>query len=81
LGHPHRRGIAAFNGVPIDLDGAPGKIDNPDLGYAKPRVDRKLCLPVMVQGAVRDFGEEQRVGRPGMGGVLQCTVVLPVVLR
>jgi hypothetical protein len=36
LGHARRRGVAAFPGVAINLDGAPGKIDNPGLGHAEP---------------------------------------------
>jgi hypothetical protein len=67
LGHQRRRGIAAFNGVAINLDCGPEKIDNPDLGGAELGVKGKFRLPVVVERAVRDFDDDERVGRPGMG--------------
>jgi hypothetical protein len=57
-------GVAPTLRVAMDVEVAPGDIDDPDLRYLEAGVKGQLGVAVVGQAGVRDLDEEQAVLRP-----------------
>jgi hypothetical protein len=57
----------------VDVEVAPGAVDDPDLGYPEAGVERQLDAAIVCQARLRDLDQEQAVIRPRMRLFLSCS--------